>query len=260
MPTGTLTRSPAPPRPGDRRSGRSRTGDSRSGGRRDRTRRPRRRRWLRWLVAVLVLALVGGVVYLLGFSPVLATQQVTVTGAKVLTKDQVRGTAAVPMGLPLARQDLDAIAARVARLAPVERVTVDRTWPDGVAVHVTERTPLLGVKQQSGYALVDQYGVAFDESAELPAGIAVADANLSETALLVEIGTVARSLPEDVRLTITKIAASSPSQLTVTLASGVTVNWGSADQSKLKAEIVTALLPRKPKTIDVSAPHNPAIR
>ncbi len=245
MPTGTLTR--------------TRPSSSRPSVYAPRP-RPRRRRWLRWVVAFLVLASIGGAVWLLGFSSVLATRDVTVSGAKVLSKGQVEETAAVPLGLPLARQNLDAVAERVARLAPVERVVVDRAWPDTVTIQVTERTPLLAVKQGAGYALVDKSGVAFDTAYQLPAGIALAEANLGETRLLVEIGTVARSLPEDVRQTITKIAATSPSQLTVTLASGVTVNWGSADQSKLKAQIVTALLERKPKSIDVSSPRSPAIR
>ena len=44
--------------------------------------------------------------------------------------------------------------------------------------------------------------------------------------------------------------------------SGVTVNWGSAADSPLKAQIVTALLKDgKPRaTIDVSSPNNPAVR
>ena len=257
MPTGTLTPPPTRSRT-SARDGRGRNGSTARPSRR--STRPRRRHWLRWVIAVLVLALVGGAVWLLGFSSVFATRVVEVTGVSVLTKNQVRETAAVPLELPLARQDLDEVADRVARLAPVERVTVDRAWPDAMVVHVTERTPLLAVKQDVGYALVDRYGVAFDEATQIPPGIALAEADLNETAQLVEIGTVARSLPEDVRRTITKIAATSPSQLTVTLASGITVTWGSADDSLLKAEIVTALLQRKPKAIDVSSPHNPAIR
>jgi hypothetical protein len=39
------------------------------------------------------------------------------------------------------------------------------------------------------------------------------------------------------------------------------VNWGSATDSALKAQIVTALLKTKrAASIDVSSPHNPAAR
>ena len=48
--------------------------------------------------------------------------------------------------------------------------------------------------------------------------------------------------------------------MTVVLNNGVQVNWGTGADSALKADIVLALLKRKPATIDVSSPHNPAIR
>ena len=52
-----------------------------------RDRRPRRRRiWPFVLVGVLVLALIGGLVWLVGFSTVLAAQRVQISGLKTLTK------------------------------------------------------------------------------------------------------------------------------------------------------------------------------
>ena len=224
-------------------------------------REPRRRRpWLRWVVAVLVLALLGTGVWLLGFSSVLATKSVNVTGVRVLEAGQVRDAARVPLDLPLARQDLDAVAARVATLVPVESVTVDRAWPDAVDIRVTERTPVLALKEIGGVTLVDKSGVAFDQVTQRPDGIVLADTDGRNAALLVEIGVVARALPAELREKVTSIKATTRSQLTVFLASGVTINWGTAEQSALKAQIVAGLVPRKSKVIDVSSPHNPAVR
>ena len=220
----------------------------------------RRRRWLRWVVAVLVLALLGTGVWLLGFSSVLSTTAVNVTGVRVLEAGQVREAARVPIGLPLARQDLDAVAARVARLVPVESVTVDRAWPDAVDIVVTERTPVLALQEIGGVTLVDKAGVAFDQVSTRPGGIVLAEVDRSNAALLVQVGIVAQALPADLRDKVTTIKAATPSQLTVVLASGVTINWGTAEQSGLKAQIVAGLLPRKSRVIDVSSPHNPAIR
>lgn len=220
----------------------------------------RRRRWLRWIVAALVLALVGTTVWLLGFSSVLATRQVDVTGVRVLRAAQVRDTAQVPIGLPLARQDLDAVAARVATLAPVESVTVDRAWPDAVDIRVTERTPVLALSEIGGVTLVDRAGVAFDQAPSRPAGVVLAETDRTNVALLVQLAVVARALPEDLRLEVASIRAQTPNQISIVLTSGVDITWGTADQSALKAQIVSALMPRKPRAIDVSSPHNPAIR
>jgi cell division protein FtsQ len=223
-------------------------------------RKKRRRRWLRWVVAVLILALVGTTVWLLGFSSVLATSRVEVSGADVLSSRQVRDAARVPLGLPLARQDLDAVANRVAMLAPVESVTVDRAWPDAVAISVTERTAVLGLRDPAGYTLVDRAGVAFQHVGRLPEGIVLVDANRTDTALLSQVALVANAFDTDLRSKVTAVRATSPIALTVVLKSGVTINWGAADQSALKAQIVAALLRRDPRHVDVSSPHNPAVR
>lgn len=223
--------------------------------------RPRRRiHWLRWVVACLVLALIGTGVWLLGFSSVLATTAVNVTGVRVLKIERVREAARVPIGLPLARQDLDAVAARVAALVPVESVTVDRAWPDAVDITITERTPVLALSEPGGVTLVDKAGVAFDRAAKRPVGIVLADVDRGNAALLVQIGIVARALPADLRNKVISVKATTPNQLTLILVSGMTVNWGTADQSALKAQILAGLLPTKSRTIDVSSPHNPAIR
>ena len=55
-----------------------------------RDRRPRRRRiWPFVLVGVIVLALIGGLIWLVGFSTVLAAQRVQISGLKTLTKTEV---------------------------------------------------------------------------------------------------------------------------------------------------------------------------
>ena len=170
----------------------------------------RRRRWLRWVLAFLVLALIGAAVWLLGFSSVLATRQVNVAGVSVLNAAQVRAAAAVPLGLPLARQDLDAVAARVATLVPVESVTVDRTWPDAVDIRITERTPVLALRDIGGFNLVDRAGVAFDQVPQRPPGVVLAEADRSNRALLVSIGVVAQALPEELRTKVSQYSRHHP--------------------------------------------------
>ena len=57
------------------------------------------------------------------------------------------------------------------------------------------------------------------------------------------------------------ITASSPDSIALILGSGRTSPGEAHADSELKAKVVTALLKRKPKSsIDVSSPHNPAVR
>jgi cell division protein FtsQ len=221
------------------------------------------RRSSRRLVAVLLLgvALLGGAIWLVYFSPLLVVRHVAVTGHQQLPSEQVVAAAQVPMGTPLARQDVEAIARRTTTLPAVQAASVTRTWPDTITVTVTERRPLLAVRKPGGFALVDPEGVAFAESASVPDGVVLAEVNPTDRPLLQQVGTVAVALSGSLGRQVSVLAATDAQRISLKLKSGVTVNWGSATDSALKAEIVAALLKSgRAASIDVSSPHNPAAR
>src|SRR5439155_2053078 len=115
-----------------------------------------------WLVALAVLALVGGALAVLYATPLLGVAEVRVVGARLVPPDAVREAAAVRPGTPLARVDLGAVARRVGALPPVARVAVQRSWPDGLVVRVVERVPAAAVPVGGGFAIVDGTGHVFD--------------------------------------------------------------------------------------------------
>ena len=261
MASATPTRTSSQSDPG--RSGRSgrngrsgRSGASGAAGRRRRSRRI----WPLVLVGVLVVALLSGVVWLVGFSSVLAAGRVEVSGTTTLSDERVHEVAAVPLGVPLARQDLTGIANRVAALPQVERVRVDRAWPDAVQVAITERTPVLVAQNGNGFLLVDRYGVAYLPVRRQPDNLPLTTVGPSNTALLADVGAVSAGMPAKLRGKVKTLRADSPYALTVVLDSGVEVAWGSSEQSTLKGEVALALLKQDPKAVDVSAPHHPTIR
>lgn len=222
---------------------------------------PRRRRVLRVVAAIATLALLGTAVWVVYFSAVLDTRRVVVSGTVELTSDQVQQAARVPLRLPLARQNLDAVARRTTGLAPVAAARVTRRWPHTVQVSVTERKPLLGVPRAGAFSIVDAEGVAFATVPRLPPGVVRVEADVADRPLLVELGVVAVSLPPDLRRQVETIRAASGDGVVVSLRSGTTVIWGDADESALKAEVTATLLDRDPKrSIDVSSPRNPAVR
>jgi cell division protein FtsQ len=219
--------------------------------------RHRRRR----LVVLLLLGVVllGGAAWLAYFSPYLVARKVAVSGQQQLRTEQIVAAAQVPLGTPLALQDVQAIARRATTLPAVQAASVSRTWPDTITVTVTERRPLLAVRQPGGFALIDHEGVAYAESGSVPDGVMLAEVNPTDRPLLQQVGTVAISLSGGLRARVSALAATNAEQISLKLRSGVMVNWGSAADSGLKADIVTALLKtRKTGTIDVSSPHNPA--
>lgn len=221
---------------------------------------PVRRRWVRVLVGLLVLALLTALGWLIGFSSVLAARQVAVTGVKTLTPDQVRAAARVPLGAPLARQDVGAIASRVETLRLVKSVRVRRTWPRTISIAVQERTPVLAVRQASGFLIIDASGTWFLTVPTVPAGVVLTDVDPTNAPLLSEVGTVASALPATLKRKVDHIEALSPDSIKLVLSDRDVAVWGDAEDSPLKVQVLTALLKRSASTYDVSAPHNPAIR
>lgn len=211
------------------------------------------------LVAVLLLAVGTWVAY---FSPLLVVRKVAVAGERQVKADEVVAAAAVPMGTPLARQDVQAIAERTTRIPAVQAASVTRQWPSTLVVTVTERQGVVAVRQGGDFLLVDATGVVFDRVSSAPRGAVQAQADPTNRQLLVDVGTVAGALSAGLGSEVTRLTAARPDRISLKLRSGVLVNWGNATDSPLKAQIVTALLKDdKPgRTIDVSSPNNPAIR
>jgi cell division protein FtsQ len=236
---------------------------SRSGGSAAPQPKPRSRARRRALVAslvVLALALLAAAgVWLVYFSTVLGTQRVSVVGTRQLSAGVVRQAAKVPLGTPLARQDLDAIARRATSLPAVAAATVTRRWPHTVEVRVTERQPALAVRQPDGYLVVDKVGVGFETRSSVPDGVLLADVNPDNAALLSQVAEVAAALPGGLAAKVSTVSATTQDDITLALQGGVTVTWGPPADSALKAQVVAALLKRgSVKTIDVTSPHNPA--
>ena len=61
-------------------------------------------------------------------------------------------------------------------------------------------------------------------------------------------------LPAPLRASVASVAAPSPDQVTLQLASGVTVLWGGTDHAQAKAEELGLLMPTHASYYDVSAP------
>ena len=166
-----------------------------------RRRRERRiRRIRRALIVVLVVALLAAAGWLVGFSSVLATERVAVSGTRLLTVDGVKTAAAVPIGLPLARQDTTAIAERVASLAPVDTVTVDRSWPNTVSIKVVERTPLVAVEGRGRLSAGGPHRRrASRPSSLLPTGVVEVGIDQRQRRAAADAGTIAAALPTALR-------------------------------------------------------------
>ncbi|MDQ0813954.1 cell division protein FtsQ [Streptomyces sp. B3I7] len=261
-----------------------------------RRRLPRRRTLV--LLAPVVLVLGTGLLWLLYGSPWLRAERVSVSGTRVLTPEQVRTTARVPLGDALLSVDTDAIEARLrAELPRIDTVDVSRAWPHGITLKVTERVPVLVIGNtgatgatgatgttgttekgdgESGkddkarkYVEVDKKGVRFATVSRVPRGTPRLELTVARGASARRFGTarltraavdVAGDLPAEVARATRTVKVRSYDSVTLELGGGRTVLWGSAEQGRVKARTLTALMKAAPRArhFDVSVPTAPA--
>ncbi len=222
------------------------------------------RRWLAWrrlVVALVLLGVVAGSLWLVFFSSVLAVSGVRVEGTGVLDPRAVRRAAAVPVGSPLATVDLGAIGARVERLAAVKSVDVSRSWPDRVRIDVTEREAVAVVERGDTLRGLDAEGVMFRRYPSRPKSLPVIRTDgRARTDALAEAARVAGSLPSDIAARVDYVEVHTVDTIALRLRNGRTVRWGSADDSAAKARVLAVLLDQKASSYDVSVPGQPTLR
>jgi cell division protein FtsQ len=233
----------------------------RSGGTAGRFEARARRRRLRALLPLFVVAATVTVLLVAGWlvlgTRVFDVRTVAVQGAVTVRQATVREAAAVRLGSPLGRVDVDGVRKRVADLGPVAKVQVYRTWPHTLTVQITERQPVAVVRRRGGYAELDAGGVPFRTVARRPAGLPLVEVarpgpkDRPTRSVLV----VAAALSPELRAQLVRIAAPTAEQVTVVLTGGRQVFWGDSDRSDRKSTVATALLARPGKRIDVSAPR-----
>jgi len=218
---------------------------------------------LRYLAAALVgVLLVAGGVWLVFFSPQLSVRHVEVSGTELLSEGRVREAGNVPTGEQLATVDLSSVSSRVAALAEVESVDVTREWPDTVRITVVERTAVAVVQFGDAWRGLDAEGVAFRRFDRPPKDLPKvrAAASAEEDALL-EAATVVSQMPADLAARVDHLEVETVDRIQLVLRGGRTVQWGSSEESALKAKVLVQLLESHPADYyDVSVPGNPTAR
>ncbi|GAA3944642.1 FtsQ-type POTRA domain-containing protein [Microbacterium soli] len=226
------------------------------------TQRSRRRRIIWWsttgALGVLLVGSVGA-----AYSPLFAVETITVTGTRAMDRTTVQQALSAQIGTPLALVDSDEVRAALTEFPLIESYAVEAHPPHDLVVRIVERTPVGVIRTDGGYTLVDAAGVELAAGADRPEGQPVLSvAGGTDTAAFRSAGQVVRSLPGDLRGQVAEVRASTMDDVTLVLADGKSVVWGSAEESALKALVLVALIDNSPgsRSFDVSAPGVPVVR
>jgi cell division protein FtsQ len=226
-----------------------------------RARTVRRASWWWKLGVPLVVLLVAGGWWFVWSGPVLVLKTVTERGVAPADVADIRAAAELPVGRQMVRLDLASARERVAAIRTVRAVTVSRSWPTGVTVTVTLRTPVAVVKDAAGQLhLADSTGTTYAEVSSAPRDLPLVDADASDPAAVQAVVAVLAALPPGVRGQVSSAQAKSPDSVVLTLGRA-TVAWGSADETALKASVLQTLRKANPNArhFDLSAPRSPSV-
>jgi cell division protein FtsQ len=212
-----------------------------------------------WTILLTLLSVALGLV--LYFTPLMSARSVEVRGTEAVSREEVLGAAAVQVGTPLLQIDTDAVADRVAGIRRVATARVQRGYPSTLRIIVTERIPLVVKDFPDGPHLFDRDGVDFATEPP-PPGLPYLDVENPgpadpPTRAALEVMT---ALPPDVFAQVGRVSAPSVASVTLTLADGRTVVWGTTDRTGEKANKLAALLTQPGRVYDVSSPDLPTVK
>ncbi|WP_149085657.1 MULTISPECIES: FtsQ-type POTRA domain-containing protein [Microbacterium] len=220
------------------------------------TQRSRRRRIVWLSVLGVVVLLIGGSVAA-AYSPLFAVQRITVTGATTIDPAVIEGALDDQLGTPLALVDTSEVKAALLAFPLIETYALEARPPHDLTVRIVERTPIGVIESGAGFTLVDAAGVALSTTADRPDGQPLVEVEGGvDSRAFRSAGLVVRALPADIRSALTGVRASTADDVTLTLDSGLTVVWGSQEDSGLKALALSAALVKNPDaaSIDVTSP------
>lgn len=223
------------------------------------TQRSRRRRitWMASIGAVVALVL-GSVVA--AYSPLFAVREITVAGAESVDPSAVQQALQGQLGVPLALVDGGAVKSALTEFPIIETYALEARPPHELLVRIVERTPIGVIHSDAGYSLVDSAGVVLATTPEQPEGQPRLEVSGGiDSAAFRSAGLVMRSLPADLRATVTEVRASSGDDVSFSTSDGKTVIWGGEGDSVRKAEVLVRLIEAAPdaRTFDVSSPTVP---
>lgn len=210
------------------------------------------------------LAFIGGLVWVLLFSPLLAlnASSVHVEGADetLITAESVLSSTAPYVGTPLPRVPTATIAESIESNVVVDSAEVERQWPTGLAITIALRTPAMIEGSAGAFRQVDDEGVSFADTPTLIEGLPLvslpeSDEERAEAAS--DVLSLWSNLSEATKAQVSGVSADGKT-LSFTLTNGAQVKWGTPDDGALKAQVLDVLLAqRSARVYDVSSPTHP---
>lgn len=230
------------------------------------TRRARNRR-VAWFSAGGVVVVLGALIATAVYSPLLALEEIQVTGTERLDATQVHEAIDDQVGTPLALVDFDRLTRELAAFPLIRSYVTETVPPHTLVIRITERQPVASIMTDTGYQLVDPAGIEIERTETRPAGVPIVELGDGEVGdeVFDAVVEVLLALPAPLAAQVDRVSATTLDDVTLVLGgAGQRVVWGSADRSELKTRVLEKLMaahdPASPVEFDVTAPLSAVVR
>jgi len=217
---------------------------------------------------VIIVVLLSGLAYLLGWSSIFSVKNVEISGAPTAAVQvEIEKKSQIEIGQKLARVNPQSVSRKIEKLPWIDDVTISRNWLNGVVtIEIRSRQPLaLFNSDQVPGQTIDAEGQLFSLPGFNTSNLPVISARSPESAL--KANELFTQLPENFRSQITSMMATSTNAFTLnTIMDGreIRIRWGDSQDVALKISVITKLLQlpenKRIKLIDVVAPHAPIVK
>ncbi len=220
------------------------------------------------LAALIGVALLGGAIYVLGWSNILSVKKIEVSGTSrlgIIQESLAASSGHLAVGKPMARVNVRVLNRTLSDISWVATESVRRNWRAGIVrIEVTERTPIAYFATGKGQrTYLDENGIQF-QTPELLQKLPRITFASSDDQAKKSVARLLSLVPADFILGLQGVHVSSSGfiEMQVSLTGKVlNIRWGNDQDVATKIKVFRALyaLPENGKatTYDVSAPTAP---
>ena len=221
----------------------------------------------RWGMRALIAGAGAAALWVALLSPVFAYDQERLEASgfgTVVDPTQVEDIVAANDGTSLVLLNVAHVEDQLEDLVGVHEARVERVWPSGLRVTIDSAEPVAAIPvAEGGFVLLDERGAQVAQEEAAPADLPVVNVPLDaeDTRILDGVIEVIDQMPVELRDRVQDVEAETEDSIHFVLRDGPRVEWGSAEQSALKAEVLLVLLAEAAgaEVIDVSAPTLPTV-
>jgi len=233
----------------------------------ERKRTERRRALARFGRWAAVAAVVAGALWAFFMSPLFALDpaKIELSGlSNEIDATTVTGVLESHDGESLALLNVPHVADQLRNIKGVLDAKVERVWPAGLRVTLVPRHPVAVIASATGFALLDADAIQVGLVDQAPADLPLVTVPVGDVRVLAAVLEVIRNLPADLLGRVSGIGAQTEDTVSFDLRDGPHIEWGSAEDSALKAQVLQVMLASPSASsagvIDVSAPTLPITR